>query len=150
MVTQVFEQAKFGGKDGVRHASERNDDGDDGDDGHPHPVFTDDDSFDRGAAFEGLKLRVSARRFRGGRITAVLSGVTLDLRDAVLSPEGATIHVQSAASGIDILVPNDWEVVCDVNVVCGGIDAERAVKGGPGGPKLRVAGTIVVGGLCVR
>ena len=147
MVTQVFEQPKFSRNDRGRFAPEGDDDGDDD---RPHPVFTDDDTFDRGAALEGLKLRVCSRRFRGGRITAVLSGITLDLRDAALGPDGATIHVQSAASGIDILVPGDWDVVCDVNAVCGGVDAGRRPKAGPGGPKLRVAGTIVVGALCVR
>jgi hypothetical protein len=147
MVTQVFEQAKFSPNDRARFE----DDWDDDDDERPHPVFTDEDTFERGAALEGLKLRVCSRQFRGGRITAVLSGVTLDLRDAVLSPAGATIQVQAAASGIDILVPKDWDVTCDVNVICGGVDPGRTPQGGPGGgPKLRVTGTVVVGGLCVR
>lgn len=147
MVTQVIEQPKFSRNDGSRFA---HDSDDDGEDDRPHPVFTDDDTFDRGAALEGLKLRVCSQRFRGGRITAVLSGITLDLRDAVMSPDGATIQVQSAASGIDILVPGHWDVVCDVSAVCGGVDAGRRPNAGPGGPKLRVAGTIVVGALCVR
>ena len=148
MVTQVIEQPKLRRKDHGRFAHDWDDEDDDDD--RPHPVFTDDDTFDRGAALEGLKLRVCSQKFRGGRITAVLSGVTLDLRDAVLCPDGATIHVQSAASGIDILVPSDWDVVCDVNAVAGGVDAGRRPFRGSGGPKLRVAGTIVVGGLCVR
>jgi cell wall-active antibiotic response 4TMS protein YvqF len=132
MVTQVFER-------------------DDDADGRPHPIFTDDDSFERGAALEGLKLRVSSRCFKGGRITAVASGVTLDLREAILSPEGATIHVQSALSGIDIFVPREWDVVCDVKAVCGGIDAGRPPTGSAGQrPKLCIRGTVVVGGLCVR
>ena len=115
------------------------------------PTSTSEDSFERRAAFDGLKLRVSSQRFRSGRVTAVLSGVTLDLRDAVLSPEGATIEVQSALSGVDILVPRDWDVVCDVDAVCGGIDGDRAAIGvAAGAPRLRVIGTIVAGGLCVR
>jgi predicted membrane protein len=148
MVTQVFEQAKFCRNDGARGEDDRDEDTDDD---RPHPVFTDEDTFERGAALEGLKLRVSSRQFRSARITAVLSGVTLDLRDAVLCPDGATIHVQAAASGIDILVPRDWEVTCDMNAICGGVDPGRRPQGGPArGPKLRVTGTVVVGGLCVR
>lgn len=114
------------------------------------PFVTDADSFEHGAAFDGLKIRVRSRQFRGGRVTAVLSGVTLDLRDALLSPEGATISVQSALSGIDILVPRDWDVVCDVDAVCGGIDGNRPSSSAGRGPRLRVTGTVVAGGLCVR
>lgn len=117
----------------------------------PQPVFTDEDWFERGAALDGLKIRVRSQQFRSGRLTAVLSGVTVDLRDARLSPEGATIHVQSALSGIDILVPRDWDVVCDVAAVCGGVDGDRAPSGAPRrGPQLRVTGMVVAGGLYVR
>ena len=84
-------------------------------------------------------------------LRTLLSGVTVDLRDALPSPEGATLSVQSALSGIDILVPRDWEVVCDVDAVCGGIDGNREPSS-PGAerPRLRVTGMVVAGGLCVR
>lgn len=115
------------------------------------PLFTDADSFERWVAFEGLKLRVISQQFRGGRLTAVFSGVTIDLRDAVLAPEGATISVDSTLSGIDILVPQDWDVEGDVEAVCGGIDEERFSQTRlRGGPRLRVNGTVVAGGLFVR
>ncbi len=114
------------------------------------PVITDEDSFEHGAAFDGLKILVRSQQFRSGSVTAVLSGVTLDLRDASLSADGATISVQSALSGIDILVPSDWDVTCDVEAVCGGIDGDRPSTSAGRGPRLRVTGTVVAGGLCVR
>jgi len=115
------------------------------------PVFTDADSFERWVAFDGLKLRVVSQQFRGGRLTAGFSGVTIDLRDAVLSPEGATISLDSTLSGIDILVPEDWDVVDDVEAVCSGIDEERFSREPlRSGPRLRVHGTVVAGGLFVR
>jgi len=115
------------------------------------PVYTDEDSFERGAALAGLKLSVQSQRFRGGHLTAVMSGVQLDLRDATLSPEGATISVQSALSGIDILVPPSWDVVCNVDSVWGGVNGTR-VPDRPafGGPRLTVKGMVVAGGLRVR
>jgi predicted membrane protein len=114
------------------------------------PTFTDDDSFERGAALDGLKLRVRSQQFRSGRLTAVLSGVTLDLREATLCPEGATIVVQSALSGIDILVPNDWDVECSVQAIYGGTDNRPSRAGAGTAPRLRVTGTVVAGGLWVR
>ncbi|HTQ05280.1 MAG TPA: LiaF domain-containing protein [Polyangiaceae bacterium] len=114
------------------------------------PFVTEDDSFEQGAAFDGFKILVRSQEFRSGRLTAVLSGVTVDLRDARLDPAGATLSVESALSGIDILVPSDWEVVCDVDAVCGGIDGSRPGSTTKQGPRLRVTGTVVAGGLCVR
>ena len=73
------------------------------------------------------------------------------LREAVLSPEGATISVQSAMSGIDILVPGDWHVVCEIDAVMSGVDGgwTRAKTTGHG-PRLTVKGVVVAGGLSVR
>jgi Cell wall-active antibiotics response 4TMS YvqF len=141
----------FGPSDGTRHSHAYAEFFDDEDD-RVGPIDTDDDSFEHSAAFDGLKLRVHSQRFRSGRVTAVLSGVTIDLRDAALSADGATLDVNSALSGIDILVPSDWEVVCDIDAVLGGVDGGDSRESVAHGvrPRLRVTGTVVAGGLCVR
>ena len=114
-------------------------------------ICSHDDSFERGVAAGELCIVVQSREFRGGSLTAVMGGVTVDLREAGLSPDGATINVQSALSGIDILVPRDWQVVCDVGAVCGGIHGERLPPvSNERGPRLRLTGMVVAGGLCVR
>jgi hypothetical protein len=140
---------RFAGEAFAREAFEDDDNDDEWQ--QKAPVYTDEDSFERGATLSGLKLSVQSQRFRSGHITAVMSGVMLDLRDATLSPEGATISVQSALSGIDILVPASWDVVCDVDAVWGGVNGNR-VPGRPalGGPRLTVKGMVVAGGLRVR
>lgn len=112
------------------------------------PILTDDDTFDRGVVLDGLKIRVKSQQFKSGRVTGVLAGITVDLRQAGLSAEGATINVQSALSGIDILVPDDWDVVCDIDAVFGGVDG--GLPRTRSGPRLRVTGTVVAGGLYVR
>jgi Cell wall-active antibiotics response LiaF, C-terminal len=117
----------------------------------PVPISTDEDSFERGAALGDLNIRVWSRKFRGGRLTAVMSGVTVDLRDAALSPDGATISVQSALSDIEIIVPREWDVVCDIDGVCGAIESQRfPPPSSERGPRLRLTGMVVAGGLCVR
>jgi predicted membrane protein len=115
------------------------------------PVSSTEDSFDRAAALDDLNLRIQSQKFRGGTLTAVMSGVTVDLREAALSPEGATISVQSALSGIHILVPHDWDVVCDVGLVWGEVEGERfsPPPASERGPRLRVTGMVVGGGLRV-
>src|SRR5688572_15524403 len=94
-------------------------------DTRPAPICTDQDSFEHGTALDELDIRVRSRTFCGGRLTAVMSGVTVDLREATLGPDGATINVQAALSDIDILVPHDWEVVCDVGTVFAGVEGRR-------------------------
>lgn len=134
-----------------RHAAFDDDDDDNDDEGRRVPTTTNENSFERGTVLDGMKLLVQSQQFRSAKITAVLSGVTLDLRDAVLSPEGATISVQSAMSGIDILVPGDWHVVCEIDAVMSGVDGGSTRAGTAGrGPRLTVTGVVVAGGLSVR
>jgi hypothetical protein len=128
------------------------DEGDDSDhEEEPERVATVEDGFERGAAFSGLWIRVRSQEFRSGRVTAVLSGVTVDLREAALCPEGATLHVQSAGSGIDVLVPPDWDVHCDLDAICSGVgEQRREARSATPRPRLRIAGMVVAGGLSVR
>lgn len=117
----------------------------------PDLVATVDDGFERGAAYHGLWIHVRSQALRSGRVTAVCSGVTVDLREATLSPEGATLHVQSALSGIDVLVPPDWEVACDVDAIDSGVgEHRRAPRATERRPQLRICGMVVAGGLSVR
>ncbi len=126
-------------------------DEDDDDDDGATSVSTENDSFERRAALDELMIRVRSRSFQRGRVMAVLSKVTVDLRDARLSLEGATLDVQSALSGIEILVPSHWDVLCDVDTVYGGVDRGGAAMASDRPvPRLRVTGTVVAGGLCVR
>jgi hypothetical protein len=123
----------------------------DDDDFEPECVATVEDGFERGAALSGLWLHVRSQEFRSGRVTAVFSGVTIDLREAALSAEGATIHVQSALSGITILVPPEWHVIWDVDAICGGVgEQRRPARSAEPQPRLRIAGMVVAGGLSVR
>lgn len=110
-----------------------------------------DKSFQRTAALAGLTFRVESKHLERGHVTALLSGVTVDMRDAELAPEGAVLSIQSAMSGIDILVPASWQVVCEIDPVFGGVDGDR-LRENPEqeGPVLRIIGSVVAGGLTVR
>lgn len=114
-------------------------------------VATVEDGFERGAALQSLWIHVRSQELRSGHVTAVIAGVTLDLRDAALSPDGATIHVQSALSGVTILVPPDCAVDWDVDGIWSGVgDHRRGPKSAEPRPRLRIAGVVVAGGLSVR
>jgi hypothetical protein len=114
-------------------------------------LATADDEFERGVALQRLWLSVRSQELRSGRVTAMLAGMTIDLREAALAPEGATIHVHGALSGIEILVPPDWEVACEVDAVFGGVGEDWEGRwSADARPRLRIVGMVVAGGLSVR
>ena len=61
-------------------------------------------------AFGGREDRVVSTAFQGGTATALFGSVELDLRDAALAAEGATMDVTAAFGGVNIAVPQDWVV----------------------------------------
>jgi len=125
-------------------------DDDDGDYEFDRVAMVDGD-FERGAALGGLWIRVCSEELCCGRVTAAFAGVTVDLREAALGPNGATIYIQSALSGIQILVPPDWDLVWDVDGICSGISDQRPRLGASDvRPRLRIAGVVVASGLSVR
>lgn len=114
-------------------------------------VATAEADFEQGAALHGLWICVRSQELRSGRVTAVFSGVTVDLREALPCPEGATLHFQAAVSGIHVLVPPGWEVFCDVDAICSGVsDNRRTSRAGTPRPRLRITGSVVAVGLSVR
>jgi len=51
--------------------------------------------------------------FKGGKVSGVLGGIVIDLRDAEMAEDTATIFVSGFMAGIEIYVPNTWKVTVD-------------------------------------
>ncbi len=62
-------------------------------------------------AFSGVKETIMNSNFKGGSISAAFGGVEVDLRKATISPQGATIDINVAFGGVEIIVPPNWEIV---------------------------------------
>src|SRR4051812_5424265 len=75
------------------------------------------------AIFGPLDYHSTATNLRGGTLELWYAGGVLDLRDATLAPEGATLNVKVVFGGGQVLVPATWRVVT----------AGRGLGGGPGG-----------------
>jgi hypothetical protein len=101
------------------------------------------------AIFGPLAFRSTARNFRGGTLDCWYGGGALDLRDATLSPEGATIRVRAVFGGGQIVVPETWRVRNTV-VGLGGVSDTRPVADrSDEGPELTIEGFVVFGGFAV-
>jgi hypothetical protein len=86
-------------------------------------------------------------------ILAVLGGVELDFREAVLPGREVVVRVVTVLGGVDITVPPEMRVIDDGGVaILGGKDlaGASAESAGPDSPVLRVQGTCVLGGIDVK
>lgn len=80
----------------------------------------DQDVVDNLALFSGVKTRNTSKNFSGGNLVAIFGGIDMDLSNAVLTNEGASIDITAAFGGIDIIVPSDWIVVVKGIPIFGG------------------------------
>jgi gas vesicle protein len=102
------------------------------------------------AIFGPLDYHSTATSLRGGTLELWYGGGVLDLRDATLAPEGATLNVKVVFGGGQVLVPAEWRVVTAVSGL-GGVQDVRGSKGEvAGAPTLTIAGTLIGGGFAVQ
>jgi predicted membrane protein len=100
--------------------------------------------------FGPLAYKSTSKHFTGGTVECWYGGGALDLRDAVLAPEGATLRLKAVFGGGQILVPATWPVVTHVTGVGGIQDSRPAAGSAEGAPTLTIEGTVVFGGMLPR
>src|SRR5436190_8549960 len=102
------------------------------------------------AIFGPLDYHSTATNLRSGALELWYGGGVLDLRDATLAPEGATLNVKVVFGGGQVLVPADWRGGAECQGLGGG-QGGREAKGYAGGaPTLAIVGSAVRGGGAVR
>jgi hypothetical protein len=112
---------------------------------------TEDDRINKQIMFSGLELKIESQAWKGGVLDVTAGGVELDLRYARLAPEGAVLEVRIVMGGVDIRVPDTWQVRCDVTPLLGGADdMSRSTQGSAGAPVLRVIGSATLGGVSIH
>jgi predicted membrane protein len=102
------------------------------------------------ALMGGVEEISHAKAFRGGDITAIMGGCGLDLRQAVMADGEAVIEAFALMGGIEIKVPEDWQVVCRGLPVMGGMESTAKAPKGEAGKRLVVNGVAIMGGIEVK
>jgi hypothetical protein len=101
-------------------------------------------------ALSGRTVRSASATFSGGHVTAILGGLEVDLRDATPAP-GAVLSATAILGGVDVIVPEGWDVTVSGTPILGGWDdTTRRDVVGPGSPRLEVRALTILGGLEVR
>jgi predicted membrane protein len=110
-----------------------------------------DDDLGAFVLFSGLKRRFESEKFRGGKATAILGGLELDLTQAKLKDNQATVELTAILGGIDLFVPRDWKVIVDSSAILGGVDDKH--KTAPATTiqmTLYVKATAILGGIDIK
>ena len=106
----------------------------------------------------GITDRSVSKDFRGGRLTAFLGGVSVDLREAEIVEKPVRISVSAILGGVEISVPQHWNVKKDVRPIAGGVDDRRPLvrhhddddESPDNAPDLVGTGSVLLGGLLIR
>lgn len=99
------------------------------------------------AVMSGNERRGIASTFRGGDLAAFMGGVTLDLRQARMTPEGAVLDAFAFWGGIEIKVPESWQVRGEVIPLMGGFEDKTRPKPGAVEGTLVIRGFAIMGGV---
>jgi len=94
------------------------------------------------------KERVTTRNYRGGRIIAFMGGCELDLTQADMESGPAELEILAMWGGVEIKVPEGWEVIGNTLPIMGGADIRT--KAMPGGRKLVVNGVVLMAGVDIK
>jgi hypothetical protein len=108
------------------------------------------DTFSCTAVWAGVDRTVTSQNFIGGDYTAIMGGGEIDLRAARPVPGGAQVDVFVVMGGLEIHVPEDWQVVNQLYALMGGVEDSRSPASAPGGPLLYLKGTVVMGGIEIK
>ena len=90
-------------------------------------VITDDDFIDDITIFGGGNKIITAKNFKGGKITSVFGGSTIDFSQANLANGVSEIDVVSLFGGSKLIVPRDWDIHLEVTAIFGGFADKRIV-----------------------
>jgi Domain of unknown function (DUF5668) len=100
--------------------------------------------------FSGSEIASHSKQFQGGNVSAVFGGAEVDLRDTLPAP-GAELDVFAAFGGVEVTVPQGWNVVTRGLPLFGGIDNVTAKEPvAADAPTLAVNATVLFGGLEIK
>ena len=92
--------------------------------------------------------RAVSQNFQGGDLSVTFGGMELDLRAAALAAGGATLALEVVFGGVQVKVPDNWQVTVTSGTHFGGVTENRrqpAAEETAG--QLTITGKLLFGGL---
>ena len=93
----------------------------------------------------------TTQNLEGGKVSAIMGGGSIDLRDASFQGEAINLEVFAFWGGFDITVPRNWNVNIQVTPIMGGVDNKiRQSVDVSSNKTLVIHGTVIMGGVEVK
>lgn len=109
----------------------------------------DDQTVNSAVIWWGSERRTTSHDFKGGSLSAVMGGISVDLRDADIV-DRAEMSVFVFWGGVDIKVPPSWRLRVGGLPLLGGWEDKTAQLPGPDAPELVVHITAIMGGVDIK
>lgn len=105
--------------------------------------------------FGGLERRMTSQDFQGGDVTAIFGGIELDLTEANMVANEATLAITAIFGGVEVRVPPSWQVAYRGAPIFGGVeDKTRTARvddpTNPNPKTLVITGAVIFGGLEIK
>jgi predicted membrane protein len=100
------------------------------------------------AVFGSRKEIVDQKNYTGGRVITIVGGCVLDLTAADMPQGSAVLEIVSIWGGVEVKVPEGWDVTGNTTPIMGGADIK--VKPRHGDRKLIVNGLAIMGGISIK
>lgn len=108
------------------------------------------DFIDEVAIFGGGEQKITSKNFRGGKVTNIFGGSTLEMLEADLAPGSNVLDMFCLFGGSKFIVPTNWKVRIEVVSIFGGYsDKRKFLTQNPEGTpekELVIRGTVIFGG----
>ena len=101
------------------------------------------------AILGGVSSYNTSKDYRGGKMTAVMGGVSIDLRKATIKKE-ATLQVMSFWGGVEVKVPENWIVKNRTSAILGGVEIKTPADTKKDAPVLHIVGDVIMAGVDVK
>ncbi|TJX15892.1 hypothetical protein E9840_01685 [Tissierella creatinini] len=108
------------------------------------------DTIDLFVIFSGNGAINQSSSFKGGKVTAILGGIDLDLRQAQLKDNNAFLDVTALFGGVEIKVPDTWRVEMKGTPIFGGIENQTRPNPDLSAPVLKINATAMFGGVDIK
>jgi predicted membrane protein len=107
------------------------------------------------AIFGGIERRVTTQDFQGGQLNAIFGGVEIDLTDASMQADEATLEINAIFGGVELRLPETWQVAFRGTPIFGGIsDKTRSSRtvdlSDPRRKVLILTGAVIFGGVEIK
>ena len=110
------------------------------------------DNFDYFALFSGLTENIESDNFHGGHVSVMFGGAEIDMRNAIIPPEGAAIDISCAFGGVELIVPQNWRIKTNGTPILGALDNKtiQNIQESDDAPLLKINYFVIFGGIEIK